>query len=91
MYVYVCMYVCMYVLYSIYIENVVYLITRKKCKKQLVRSITRFRTRFNNYHSYNRKFCRGLSVIQVSFDAHFMLDGHCGINDWEIIVDLKWI
>ena len=58
-------------------ENVVYLITCKKCKKQYVGScITRFRTRFNNYRSCHRKFCRGHSVIQVSFHAHFMLDGH---------------
>ena len=62
-----------------------FLITCKKCKKQYVGScITRFRTRFNNYRSYHRKFCRGDSVIQVSFHAHFMLDGHCGIDDWEI-------
>ena len=66
-------------------ENVIYLITCKKCKKQYVGSfITRFRTRFNNYRSCHRKFCRGHSVIQVSFHAHFMLDGHCGIDDWEI-------
>ena len=32
------------------------------------------------------RFCSGHSVIQVSFHAHFMLDGHCGINDWEIIL-----
>ena len=68
-------------------ENVIYLITRKKCKKQYIGScITRSRTRFNNYRSCHRKFCRGHSVIQVSFHAHFMLDGHCGINDWEIIL-----
>ena len=23
-------------------------------------------------------------VIQVSFHAHFILDGHCGFDDWEI-------
>ena len=68
-------------------ENVIYLITSKKCKKQYVGScITRFRTRFNNYRSCHRKFCMGHSVIQVSFHAHFMLDGHCGIDDWEIIL-----
>ena len=71
-------------------DNVVYLITCKKCKKQYVGScITRFRTRFNNYRSCHRKFCRGHSVIQVSFHAHFMLDGHCGIDDWEIILIVK--
>ena len=68
-------------------ENVVYLITCKKCKKKYAGScITRFRTRFNKYRSCHRKFCRGHSVIQISFHAHFMLDEHCGINDWEIIL-----
>ena len=56
-------------------------------KKHYVGScITRFRTRFNNYRSCHRKFYRGRSVIHVSFHAHFMLDGHCGIDDWEIIL-----
>ena len=69
-------------------ENVIYLITCKKCtKKHYVGScITRFRTRFNNYRSCHRKFYRDRSVIHVSFHAHFMLDGHCGIDDWEIIL-----
>ena len=63
-------------------QKVVYLITCKKCKKQYLRScITRFRTRFNNYRSYHRNFCRGDSLIQVSFHAHFMLHGHCDIHD----------
>ena len=45
-------------------ENVFYLITCKKCTKQYVGScINRFRTRFNNYRSCYRKFCRGHSVI----------------------------
>ena len=56
-------------------------------KKQYVGSgITRFCTRFNNYRSCHRKFCRGHSVIQVLFHAHFILDEHCGIADWEIIL-----
>ena len=67
--------------------NVVYLITCKKCKKQYVGScITRFRTCINNYHTCHRKFCRGHSVIKFSFHAHFLLDGHCGIDNWEIIL-----
>ena len=65
-------------------ENVIYLITSKKCKKQYVGSyITRFRTRFNNYRSCHWKFFMGHSVIQVSFHAHFMLDRHCAIDDWQ--------
>ena len=68
-------------------KNVIYLITCKKCKKQYIGScFTRFRTRFNNYCSCHRKFCRAHSVIQVSFHAHFMLVGHFGIDDWEIIL-----
>ena len=78
-------------------ENVIYLITCKKCKKQYVGScITRFCTRFNNYRSHryigsfvgaiHRKFCRSHSVIQVSFHARFMLDGHCVIDNWEVIL-----
>ena len=68
-------------------ENVIYLITCKKRKKQYVGSfIIKFHTRFNNYRSCHRKFCRGHSVIQASFHANFMLDGHCGIHDWKIIL-----
>ena len=53
----------------------VMLITCKKCQKQYVGScITRFGTRFNKYRSCHRKFCRGHSVIQVSFQAHFIID-----------------
>ena len=63
-------------------ENVIYLIACKKCRKQCVGScITRFRTRFNNYRSRHRKFCKGHSVTHVSVYANFMLDGHCSIDD----------
>ena len=68
-------------------ENVIYLITCKKCEKQYVGScVTRFHTHFNNCRSCHMKFCRDHSVIQVSFHAHFMLEGHFGINDWDIIL-----
>ena len=53
----------------------VMLVTCKKCQKQYAGScITRFWTRFNKYRSCHRKFCRGHSVIQVSFQAHFIID-----------------
>ena len=52
--------------------------------------IDRFRTGFNNCHSCHRKFCTGHSVIQVSFHAHFILDGNCGIDDWEIVLFDIW-
>ena len=56
-------------------------------KKQHVGTcIATFCTRFNNYRSCHRNFCRSHSVIHVSFHAYFMLDGHCGIDDWEIIL-----
>ena len=72
-------------------ENVIYFIICKKYKKQYVGScITRFRTSFNNYCSWHRKFCRGHSVIQDSFQAHFMLAGHCSIDDWEMTLIDKW-
>ena len=68
-------------------ENVIYLITCKKVQKHYVGScITMFHTRFNNYCSCHKKFCRRHSVIQVSFHNHFMLRGHCDIDDWEIIL-----
>ena len=70
-----------------YKDNVDNLITCKKCRREYVGSyFTRFLTPFNNYRSCHRKFCRGNSVIEVSFYARFMLDGHCGIDDWEIIL-----
>ena len=53
----------------------VMLITCKKCQKQYVGScITGFWTRFSKYRSCHRKFCRGHSDIQVSFQAHFIID-----------------
>ena len=56
-------------------EKVIYLITCKKFQKQYAGScITTFRTHFNKYRSCHRKFCRGHSVIQVSFQAHFIID-----------------
>ena len=66
-------------------ENVVYLITCKKLKKQYEGScITKFRTRFNKYRSCHKKSCRDHSVIQPLSHAHFMLDEHCGINEWKL-------
>ena len=44
----------------------------------------------NNYCSWHKKLFRGQSVIQLSFHAPFMLDEHCGIDDWEIILTDKW-
>ena len=51
--------------------------------------VTRFHTRFDNYRSCHRKFCKGHSVIQVSFYAHSMLDRHRGIYDWQFFLTEK--
>ena len=70
-------------------ENVIYSITCKKCKKQYVGSCAaKFCTCFSNCCSSHRKFCKGHSVTQVSFHAQ-LLDGHCGTEDWEIILTEK--
>ena len=66
-------------------ENVIYSITCKKCKKQYVGSCA---ARFRFCCSSHRKFCKGHSVTQVSFHAQ-LLDGHCGTEDWEIILTDK--
>ena len=69
-------------------DNIFGLITSKKMQKKLYlgRCITRFRTRFLNYRSCHRKFCKGHIVIKISFHAHFVLDEHCGVDDWESIL-----
>ena len=52
-------------------ENVIYLVTCKKCKNQYVGScITRFRTRFNNYRIC--PFCHS-SFISCSFYVRWTL------------------
>ena len=65
-------------------EYVIYLISLKYAtKKQYVGSC--ISSCFYNYRNCHKEFCNNHSVIQVSFYAQFMLNGQCGIDDWEII------
>lgn len=65
-------------------EYVIYLISLKYAtKKQYVGSC--ISSCFYNYRNCHKEFCNNHSVVQVSFDAQFMLNGQCGIDDWEII------
>ena len=75
-------------------KYVVYLIQCKICKKQNCGStITRCRTRINNYKTkfkkYHEMFLKGTLgdqklVEQASFHSHFCQEGHNGIADWSI-------
>ena len=65
-------------------EYVFYLISLKYAtKKQYVGSC--ISSCFYNYRNCHKEFCNNHSVVQVSFYAQFMLNGQCGIDDWEII------
>lgn len=65
-------------------EYVIYLISLKYAtKKQYVGSC--ISSCFYNYRNCHKEFCNNHSVVQVSFYAQFMLNGQCGIDDWEII------
>ena len=75
-------------------EYVVYLIQCKICKKQNCGStLTKFRTRLNNYKTKFKKYQEGLSnqtldqrtfIEQASFHRHFCEEDHNGISDWSI-------
>ena len=52
--------------------------------------ITRFPTGFNNFRGCLRKLRKSHSVISVSIHAHFMLDGHSDIDDWEINLSIMF-
>ena len=75
-------------------KMVVYLVSCKTCNMQYVGSTsTKFRLRFNNYRSGNRKYNSNETVTQESFFAHFNSSGHNGIyantseiNTWQIYV-----
>lgn len=65
-------------------EYVIYLISLKYAtKKQYVGSC--ISSCFYNYRNCHKEFCNNHSVVQVLFYAQFMLNGQCGIDDWEII------
>ena len=49
--------------------------------------VTKFRYRFNNYKSKHRAFRKGnQKVLQKRFHAHYCLDGHSGIDDWNFVI-----
>ena len=69
-------------------NNVVYLITCKKCSLQYVGStITKFRLRFNNHKSRIRRH-EMLGQAEKEADdlvyRHFCSEGHCGLSDVRI-------
>ena len=74
--------------------NVVYLIQCRVCKKQYCGStVTKCRTRLNNYKSKFRKYevsflnntLENMTKIeQASFHDHFCQAGHSGISDWSL-------
>ena len=48
---------------------------------------TKFRYSFNNYKSKHRAFRTGnQKVPEKHFHAHYCLDGHSGINDWNFVI-----
>ena len=68
-------------------ECFIYLLSCKVCGKQYVGSTTeRFRFRWNNYKSCQRKAERGEDCMQKYFHDHFLSEGHNGlIDDVEIV------
>lgn len=63
-------------------QNVVYLITCRACGLQYVGSTkTKFRTRYNNYHTCHRKHLTK-RVPQQQLHDHFDLPGHSGWSDF---------
>ena len=74
--------------------NIVYLIQCRFCKKQYCGStITKCRTRLNNYKSkfrkYKEKFVNNTletmtTIEQASFYDHFCQEDHTGISDWSL-------
>ena len=48
---------------------------------------TKFRYRFNTYKSKHKAFRKGnQKVPQKRFHAHYCLDGHSGIDDWNFVI-----
>ena len=64
-------------------SNVVYLLTCKVCGIQYVGSCTtKFRLRFNNYKSCNRRHISNV-VCQEKLHSHFDSSGHNGFSDFQ--------
>ena len=70
-------------------ERVLYLSKFKICGgvPYFAKAKTKFRYRFNNYKSRHRAFRKGnQKVPQKRFHAHYCLDGHSGIDDWNFVI-----
>ena len=67
---------------------VVYLLTCKVCKKQYVGQTTdKFRFRWNNYKSCQRKAMSNKAHTQAFFHSHFLGEKHNGLmNDCDIVI-----
>ena len=75
-------------------DNVVYLIQYRVCKNQYCGStVTKCRTRLNNYKSKFRKYEASFlnntlenmtKIEQASFHDQFCQAGHSGISDWSL-------
>ena len=70
-------------------EKVLYLLKCKVCGgvSYVGKAKTKFRYRFNHYKSKHRAFRKGnQKVPQKPFHAHYCLDGHRGIDDWNFVI-----
>ena len=66
----------------------VYLLTCKVCKKQYVGQTTdKFRLRWNNYKTCQKKAMSNRAHTQAFFHSHFLSEKHHGlINDCNIVI-----
>ena len=70
-------------------EKVLYLLKYKVCGEipYVGKAKTKFCYRFNNYESKHRAFRKGnWKVSQRLFHAHYCVDGHSGIEDWDFVI-----
>ena len=69
-------------------EKVLYLLKCKVCGEvpYVGKAKTKFCYRYNNYKSKHGAFRKGnQKVPQKRFHAHYCLDGHIGIDDWNFV------
>ena len=70
-------------------EKALYLLKCKVCGgvPYVGKAKTKFRYRFNNYKSKHRAFRKGSQKApQKRFHAHYCIDGHSGIDDWNFVI-----
>ena len=66
-----------------------YLLKCKACGEipYVGKTKTKLRYRFNNYKNKHRAFGKGNQTVpQKRFHAHYCLDGHSGIDDWNFVL-----